>query len=288
MLRLTKCDYLAAGSLEEALSMVTQSKGEAKVIAGGTDLLVKLKKREANYKRLIGLKGISNLDFIVEERDQIRLGPLVTHDGASRSSLLKRYVGFLAEACGDLGSYQVRCMGTVVGNVCNASPSADSLPSLLALDARISILSSTGEKSVPLDRVFVGPFMTLVRNDEIVTAIEIPKPPPESRGIYVKMPKVTEKDETLVGVALLLRREASTGKIEQIRLGLGSVAPTPIRAKETESILTGKNPEDPKVLAQAKEVLMKEISPRSRAGYRRHITGYLFEEGLRALLSKNS
>ncbi len=288
MLRLTKCDYLAPGSLEEALSMVMQEKGEAKIIAGGTDLLVKMKKREAKYRRLVGLKGIPNLDFVTEERDRIRLGPLVTHDGASRSSVLKKYMSFLAEACGDLGSYQVRCMGTVVGNVCNASPSADSIPSLLALEARITILNSEGERSVPIDQIFVGPFMTKVKNDELVTAIEIPKPPFGSRGIYVKMPKVTEKDETLVGVALLLRREASTGRVEQMRLGLGSVAPTPIRAKETELFLAGKNPDHPEVLARAKEILLKEISPRSRADYRRHITGYLFEEGLRTLLNKNS
>ncbi len=288
MLRLTRCDYLAPGSLEEALSMVMQEKGEAKVIAGGTDLLVKMKKREAKYKRLVGLKAIPNLDFVMEEGDRIRLGPLVTHDGASRSSVLRKTMGFLAEACGDLGSYQIRCMGTVVGNLCNASPSADSVPSLLVLDARITILNREGERSVPLNQIFVGPFMTALQNDELVTALEIPKPSSESRGIYVKMPKVTEKDETLVGVALLLRREASTGKIEQIRLGLGSVAPTPIRANETEAFLTGKNPEDPKALAKAKEVLMKEISPRSRADYRRHITGYLFEEGMRALLSENS
>ena len=287
MLRLTRCDYLAPGSLEEALSMVMKEEGEAKVIAGGTDLLVKMKKREAKYKRLVGLKGIPNLDFVMEEEDRIRLGPLVTHDRTSRSMILRKYVNLLAEACGDLGSYQIRCMGTVVGNLCNASPSADSIPSLLVLDARIRILNLKGERSVPLDQIFVGPFKTTVRNDELVTAIEIPKPLPGSQGIYLKMPKVTEKDETLVGVALLLHREASTGRIEHIRIGLGSVAPTPIRAKETEAILTGKNPEDPMALAQAKEVLMKEISPRSRADYRRHITGYLFEEGLRSLLNKS-
>lgn len=286
MLRLTRCDYLAPGSLEEALSMVMKEEGEAKVIAGGTDLLVKMKKREAKYKRLVGLKGIPNLDFVMEDGDQIRLGPLVTHAQASRSLILRKYVTLLAEACGDLGSYQIRCMGTVVGNLCNASPSADSIPSLLVLDARIRILNPEGERSVPLDQIFVSPFVTSVRNDELVTAIEIPKPPPESRGIYLKMPKVTEKDETLVGVALLLRREASTGRIVHIRIGLGSVAPTPIRARETEAILTGKIPEDPNVIIQAKGVLMREISPRSRADYRRHITGYLFEEGLRILLNR--
>ncbi len=288
MLRLTRCDYLAPETLEEALSIIVKEREGAKIIAGGTDLLVKMKRREVHHKKLVGLKRIPNLDHIIEEGDHIRLGPLVTHDGASRSLILRKYVNLLAEACGDLGSYQIRCMGTVAGNICNASPSADSMPSLLVLDACIRILNQEGERSVSLNQIFVGPFKTSLRYDDMVTAIEIPKPPPGSQGVYLKMPKVTKKDETLVGVALLLRREASTGKIERVRLGLGSVASIPIRAKETETFLTGKNPEDPRTLAEAKEILMREISPRSRADYRRHITGYLFEEGLRALLSKSS
>jgi carbon-monoxide dehydrogenase medium subunit len=288
MLRLTRCDYLAPETLEEALSIIVKEGGEAKIIAGGTDLLVKMKRREVHHKQLVGLRRIPNLDNIIEEGGHIRLGPLVTHEEASQSLMLRKHVTLLAEACGDLGSYQIRCMGTVTGNICNASPSADSIPSLLALDARIRILNPEGERSVPLDQIFVGPFETALRYNDMVTAVEIPKPPPGSRGVYLKMPKVTEKDETLVGVALLLRRETSTGKIEHIRLGLGSVAPIPMRAKETEIFLTGKNPEDPKTLAKAKDLLMGEISPRSRADYRRHITEYLFEEGLRVLLSKSS
>jgi len=277
---------VAPESLDEALSIMTRERGGVKIIAGGTDLLVKIKKRESRYQKLLGLKRISNLDYVLAEKDFIRLGPLVTHEMAAKSPVLKEYTPILTEACGDLGSYQIRCMGTVAGNICNASPSADSVPPLLTLQACIRVVSTDGERVLPLDQIFVGPFETVLQDHEIVASIEIPKPPVGSRGIYLKMPKITEKDETLVGVAVLLKREAS-GKLEEIRIGLGSVAQTPIRARKTEAFLRGRDPEDQKTLREAKNTLIAEISPRSRADYRKRITGYLFEEGVRIVLTKN-
>jgi len=283
---LPRFEYLAPKTLEEAVTILKKEQ-RAKVIAGGTDLLVKMKKREATYQKLIGLKNIPNLNFIIEEENVIKLGPMVIHEEAEKSLLLNRYTDFLAEACRHLGSYQVRCMGTVAGNVCNASPSADTIPSLLILDARLRIVNPKSDRVLPIDQFIVKPFETVLQRDEILTAIEISKPLPGSKGVYLKIPKVTEKDETLVGIALLLKREFSTGIIEDIRIGLGSVAPFPIRAKKTETYLRGKNPEDRKSMREAKDLLMIEISPRSRADYRRKMTEYLFDEALRAVLNKS-
>jgi CO/xanthine dehydrogenase FAD-binding subunit len=280
MLRLPRFDYLAPRSLEEAITLLAKEQGGAKVIAGGTDLLVKMKKRETKHQKLIGLKHISDLDSIQEEGELIKLGPMVTHNQAGHSDLLNKHTGILSKACQDLGPYQVRCMGTIGGNICNASPSADSIPSLLVLEAQLRILNCGGEKTLPLDQFFLGPFKTILRNDEIITSIEIPKPLPASRGVYLKIPKVTEKDETLVGIAVLLMRDASKGIIEHIRIGLGSVAPTPIRAKKTEQCLVGKDLEDQTCLREAEEVLANEIFPRSRSDYRKRMTGYLFHQAL--------
>ncbi len=285
MLSMPRFHYLAPQSLEEAITMLTKQKG-AKVIAGGTDLLVKMKKREIRNPALIGLKNIPYLDSIIDDGKLLKLGPLVTHQTAENSPLLNQYADFLAAACGDLGSYQIRCMGTLAGNICNASPSADSIPSLLVLQAQLRIFGPAGETTLPIDQFFQGPFETVLGREEILTSIEIPKPFPSSRGVYLKMSKVTEHDETLVGVAVLATQSSSNGIIEEIKIGLGSVAPTPIRAKRTETYLQGKDPADYQALRKAQELLMSEISPRSRSEYRRRITANLFEQALKVVLNK--
>ena len=282
MLRLPRFDYFAPQSLEEASTLLIKGDGRRSLLAGGTDLLVKMKRGEVRCEGVIGLKNIPELDSISVEDDLIRLGPMVTHRAVAHSISLNRCAGFLCDACGDLGTYHVRYMGTVAGNICNGSPSADSLPSLLVLEARLRILGPNGEKGLPIDQIFLGPFQTALGRDEILTSIEIPKPPPSCRGVYLKIPKVTEKDETLVGIAMSMV-QTSTGAIEEIRIGLGSVAPTPIRARETETYLRGKDPEDLSSLGEAKRLLLEEISPRSRAEYRRRMVEHLFDRAMEML-----
>jgi CO/xanthine dehydrogenase FAD-binding subunit len=283
MLRLARFDYFSPASLEEASRLLIRGDGRLKIFAGGTDLLVKMKRQEITCEGMIGLKGVAGLEEITVQEGLIRLGPMVTHHAAAHSNLLNQYVRLLSDACRDLGSYQVRVMGTVAGNICNASPSADSLPSLLVLEAQLRVLGPEGERRLPIGQFFQGPFQTVLRKDEILTAIEIPKPSPSQRGVYVKIPKVSEKDETLVGVAMILARNSSTGMIEEIRIGLGSVAPIPMRARETEAYLRGKHPGDEKTLSEARKLLCSELSPRSRPEYRRRMAEYLFDQSLNTL-----
>jgi CO/xanthine dehydrogenase FAD-binding subunit len=280
VLRLPKFDYFAPRSLEEASTLLIKGEGGVRILAGGTDLLVKMKKQEMKCDGVIGLKNITGLDAITLRDNLITLGPLVTHRAVAYSISLNQYAHFFSDACRDLGTYQVRYMGTVAGNICNGSPSADSIPSLLVLEAQLRILGPDGERILPMDQFFLGPFQTILKKDEILTSIEIPIPPPSHRGVYLKIPKVTEKDETLVGVAMLLVQHPSAGAIEEIRIGLGSVAPIPLRARATEAYLKGKDPRDEKVLSQARELLSSEISPRSRAEYRRRMAEYLFDQAL--------
>ena len=280
MLRLPKVDYFAPQSLEEASTLLKKGDGRLTLLAGGTDLLVRMKRGEVQCEGVIGLKNIPGLDSIRKEDDLIRLGPMVTHHAVAHSIPIQRYIGFFSDACRDLGTYQVRSMGTVAGNICNGSPSADSIPSLLVLGAQLRILGPDGERKLPIDQFFSGPFQTVLKRDEILTSIEIPLPPPSYGGIYLKIPKMTEKDETLVGVAMLLAPYPLRGPIEEIKIALGSVAPIPLRARATEACLKGKDPRDEKILSQAKELLSSEISPRSRAEYRRRMAGYLFDQAL--------
>jgi CO/xanthine dehydrogenase FAD-binding subunit len=280
VLRIPRFDYFAPRSLEEASALLIKGEGSFRILAGGTDLLVRMKRQEIKCDGVIGLKGIAGLDAITLRDNRMTLGPLVTHYAVAHSIPLNERIPFFSDACRDLGTYQVRCMGTVAGNICNGSPSADSIPSLLVLESQVGILGPDGERRLPLDRFFLGPFQTILKKDEILTSIEIPIPSPSHRGVYLKIPKVTEKDETLVGVAMLLVEHPSAGTIEEIRIGLGSVAPIPLRAKAAEAYLRGKNPRDEKVLSRAKELLSSEISPRSRAEYRRRMVEYLFDRAL--------
>ncbi len=280
VLRLPRFDYFEPRSLEEASTLLIKGNGSLRVLAGGTDLLVKMKKQEMQCQGVIGLKTVAGLDLIRIEDKMITLGPMVTHHAVAYSIQVNQYAHFFSDACRDLGTYQVRCMGTVAGNICNGSPSADSIPSLLVLDTQLRILGPDGERRLPMDQFFWGPFQTILKKDEILTSIEIPMPPPSHRGVYLKIPKVTEKDETLVGVAMLLVQHPSRGAINEIRIGLGSVAPIPIRARATEVYLRGKDPRDEKVLSQARELLTSEISPRSRVEYRRRMVEYLFDQAL--------
>lgn len=279
MLRLPRFDYFAPQSLEEAIVLLEKGDGRLNLLAGGTDLLVRMKRREVKCEGVIGLKNIPGLDSIREEDHLIRLGPMVTHHAVAHSVLIRRYAGFLSDACGDLGTYHVRFMGTVAGNICNGSPSADSIPSLLVLGAQLRILGPYGERKLPIDQFFSAAFKTVLKRDEILTSIEIPKPSSSWRGVYLKIPKVTEKDETLAGLAMTMS-QSSTGAIEAIRIGLGSVAPTPIRARNTEAFLERKDPADPVSVREAKEVLLEEVSPRSRPEYRKRMAEYLFEKAL--------
>jgi len=280
MLRLPRFDYFAPQSLEEAIVLLEKGDGRLNLLAGGTDLLVRMKRREVKCEGVIGLKNIPGLDSIREEDHLIRLGPMVTHHAVAHSVLIRRYAGFLSDACGDLGTYHVRFMGTVAGNICNGSPSADSVASLLVLGAQLRILGPYGERKLPLDQFFLEPFHTALKRSEILKSIEIPILPSSYKGVYLKIPKMTEKDETLVGVAVLSVPYPLREPIEEIRIGLCSVAPVPLRARATEAYLKGKDPRDEKVVHQARELLSSEVSPRSRAEYRRRMVDYLFDRAL--------
>ena len=280
-------EYFKPSTLSEVISILAKYKGNAKILGGGTDLLIEMKHRRLTPKYLIDIKKISKLDYIkYDEKEGLEIGALVTHSSLVNSEVIQEKYDFLVEASLAVGSVQTRNKGTVVGNICNASPSADTIPSLIASDASLKLISTKGERIVKVEEFFIHPFKNILKETELVTEIQVPKLPAHSGGSYLWLPKVTGVDETLVGVGVLIAVDDLIHRnCIMARIGLGSVAPTPIRAKNTEEFLKGKRIEGI-IFRQAAEVAANESSPRSRAEYRREMVKVFVKRALDKALKK--
>lgn len=282
--RLPAFDYLSPSSLQEACSLLKTYGERAKVLAAGTDLLISIKKRTETPSYLIGLRNIPDLDYVsYDTANGLRIGALATFHSIASSTPVREKFGLLATACQKVGTPQIRNMGTIGGNICNGGPSQDTPPCLLALEAKLKLVSSDGERVVPITEFFSGPFKTVLRNDELLSEIQIDNPPPRSAGCYQWLTKRTVVDETLVGVAVLVTLGAKDGVCTDIRLGLGSVAPTAMRARRAEEFLRGKAIND-ELIEEAATLAASETSPRSRAGYRQKMTAVLVRRAIKEAL----
>jgi carbon-monoxide dehydrogenase medium subunit len=276
--RLKAFKYLEPSNLSEAVSLLDQFEGRAKILAGGTDLIIQMKQRKLTPEYVINLKNIPELNYIKYDGKDLRIGPLVTHSSVANSPIIKENFGLLLEAVLAVGVVQTRNRGTVAGNLCNASPSADTPPALIALGAKLKVLSSEGERIINVENFFKGPFATVLKKKEILAEIQIPHLPPYSGGAYLWLPKITAVDETLVGVGVLIAVD-SERVCTQARIGLGSIAPTPIRAFKTEEFLRGKRIENG-LFEKAGEIAADESSPRSREEYRREMVKVFVKRAL--------
>ena len=281
MARLLKSfEYLEPRTVEEAVQTLSKHGDKAKVLAGGTDLLISMKKRQIIPQYVVYIKGIPDLDYIQYSQEAgLRIGALVTHSAIADSSIVRDKFELLAIACGKVGTPQVRNMGTIGGNICEGGPSQDSIPPLLVLDAKLKLVSSNGERIVPINEFFIAPFKTALQQAELLTEVQVPAPPPRSAGCYKWATKITTVDETLVGVAVLMSLDSTDGTCSDIKIALCSVAPTPTRARRAEEVLRGKKI-DNGLIEQAAQVAAEEAKPRSRADYRRRMTRVLVREAI--------
>lgn len=282
--RMPKFDYLALKTLGEALSFLSDYQGKAKVLAGGTDLLIRMKKNKVTPAYLISLRNLTDLDYIRKEDGGLKIGALTTHQSIADSDLVKGSYGLLATACCKIGTPQIRNMGTIGGNLCNAGPSADSAPPLLVLEAKLRLASVRGWREVSLDGFFTAPFQTIMEPDELLTEIIIPPLPPKSGSSYQWLTKITAIDETLVGVAALIIVDDKR-VVKDARIALCSVAPTPMRARQAEKGLIGKKVDD-EAIGEVAMTVANEISPRSRADYRRRMSAVLAKRAIKEALAR--
>lgn len=238
--KLREFDYLEPSSLSEAVSLLDHYGKDARIFAGGTDLLVTMKKGELNPRYLIDIKGIPGQDYIrYDEKEGLRIGALTTIRQIETSRVIQESFLPLAQAARALGSIQIRNRATIGGNLCNASPAADTAPPLLALDAAVKSVGSQGERVLPLERFFVGPGSTVL-DKEILTEIIIPHPTLHTQGIYLSISRRRAVDLALVGVAVVAALDPDKGEWKAVKIALGAVAPTPVRAHLAEKVLEGK------------------------------------------------
>jgi carbon-monoxide dehydrogenase medium subunit len=269
--------YFEPVTLNEALDLLDRFGEKAKVLAGGTDLIVQMKQGKISPEVLVSLNRVPELDFI-ELDSAIRIGPLTSLSRIAKHPFFSGRLAILREAALAVGDVQIRNVATVGGNIANASPAADMPPALLALGARVKLRKKGGERFVSLEELCEGPFCTRLGPEEIISEILLP-PLPEGGGAYAWMPKRTAVDETLVGVGAWLACDPEKGICRSASLALGSVAPTPLRARKAEFFLRGKEL-SLENFRRAGEIAAEETSPRSRADYRRAVVSFLTEEAL--------
>jgi carbon-monoxide dehydrogenase medium subunit len=275
-------DYFEPKTVSEALSVLAEHGAEAKVIAGGTDVMVDIKFKEepgslVNIKKLPGLSGIK------ENGGSLRIGALTTIREIESSSLVREKLPVLWESAHQFASLQVRNTATIGGNICRASPSGETLTPLLVLEAKGKLAFSDGEKSEPFTSFFQGPGKSSVGAKGLLTEIEVPYPAPGSKGVYLKHAVRGAMDIAMVGVAVMITPDAAKANLQDVRIGLGAVAPTPLRAPKAEALLRGK-PLTAALVKEAAAMAASEASPisdqRSSAENRRWIVEALTRKGL--------
>lgn len=275
-------EYFEPKSVSDALSLLAKHGAEAKVIAGGTDVMVDIKYKE-EPGCLVNIKKIPGLAAIRENGASLRIGPLVTIHELELNKLVREKLGVLWEAAHQFASLQIRNTATIGGNICRASPSGETLTPLLVLEAKAKLAFSEGEKTEAFTSFFQGPGKSAVGAKGLLIEIDIPYPPPGSRGTYLKHAVRGAMDIAMVGVAVVLTPDSAKNAAQEVRIGLGAVAPTPIRAPKTEALLRGK-PLTAALVKEAGALAASEASPisdqRSSAEYRRWIVEALTRRGL--------
>jgi carbon-monoxide dehydrogenase medium subunit len=288
--RLPRFDYVKPKSMDEALDLLShQQNGSHIVYSGGTDVVPRLKNRIVNAPRvLVDLKGIPDLDYIdYDAENGLRIGALATIFSVAHSKAVLENYPVLSQAVNSIASTQVQNRGTIVGNICSAVPSADSAPALLCLEAKLHCLSSKRERTIDIDAFFEGPNKTFLKPDELLKEIRIPANSPDSRGMYIKLSPRRRMDLAVVGVGITGVVEDSVFK--EIRIGLGAVAPTPIRARKAEDVLNGARVNDG-VIQEAAQIASEESTPiddhRASAAYRKMMVEVLVKRAVyQALLN---
>lgn len=317
-------EYFEPATLSEAIALLIKYKGKAKVLAGGTDLLVGMKQGVVSPRYLINIKNIPNLNHIYyDEKEGFRIGALTTLHSLETSQIVREKITMLAQAAHQIGAPRVRNVGTIGGNLCQdvkcmyyatiylwgrapcyrgggdvcyafekatdcvAMATAETAPALICLDARVKVVGPKGERTLATEHFFTSAEVTELREDEILTEIEIPNPLPHTAGVYLKNSKREAIDFAIVGVAVVLRLQSKDGACSDARIGLIGVARTPIRAHKAEEILRGEKMKDD-LINQAAQAAAEESHPLgdiyASASYKRMMVKTLVEKATKEAL----
>lgn len=254
-------EYLKPATLTETVEILGQYGPKARVIAGGTDLMIQWKKKLLSPEYMVSLRNVSELNFI-DSAGRLAIGSATRHRTLELSEEIRQRYPIIHDAVSQLGSVQVRNSATIGGNLCNAAPSADTAPPMLVLDAEAVIASAQGQRTIPITQFFKGPGKTVLAEGEILTQLRISEPLPRTGMAYWKHTRRKAMDLPILGVAMLLSFEEDMITCSKARIGLGVAAPTPMRATKAETYLVGKSVTQ-ETLTKAAEIAAGEASPRT-------------------------
>ena len=283
MKRTEPFEFYQPATLAEASRLLKENGPGGRFLAGGTDLVIAMKEKGLLPKYIVDLKRVPDLSGIRENGDgTITIGALTTMYAIETSPVITKKHPFLAQSAAEVGSIQIRNRATVGGNMANATPSADVAPSLIALGATAKIASAEGERTLPLEQFFRGPGQNAMNPDEILTEITIPKTSPQLVGEYIKFSPRDMMDLAYIGVAVAYNL-GNDKRCTGVRIVLGAVAPTPLRAKNSEALLEGKMLSE-ETATQVGDEAARESKPisdvRSSADYRRAMVGVMTKRAI--------
>lgn len=280
-IHMTTPEYIAPTDLAEALQLKHEQGAAARVIAGGTDLILRMRDKVLSPSLLIDLRKIS-LDDIRHEDGEMRLGAFVSLSQVLESGAINTMYPALCDSCREFAGPPIRNRGTLGGNIVNASPAADLVPPLIAYDAMIVLSSTGGDRVLPLAAFFTGPGQNVMQPEEILTEIRLPELPPSSAATFIKLGQRRSMAISQVNLTTRLSTDAS-GAVSDARIALGAVAPTPLRATAAEAIIAGKPMSEESLRAAARQA-REEVTPisdvRASQSYRLAMTEVLVRRAL--------
>ncbi len=281
-------EYRTPKSLKEVQGNLKEFGSEAKLIAGGTSLIIMMRQRLVRPACLISLRSVRGLNRITQKDGGLRIGGLATHREVETSPLVRRRIPLLAETYRHVATIRVRNMATVGGGLAHADPNQDPPPTLIALGATVKLSSTEGSRVVPIERFFTDYYETLLRPEEIITEIFVPRLPPNSGGAFLKFLPRTADDYATVSSAAVVTLDRAKKKFTDVRIALGSVGATPIRAVEAEEVLRGQ-PVKAEALREAGEKAKLAVDPisdfRGSDAYKKEMAGVFVRRALEQALS---
>lgn len=289
--RLPRFEYAGPESLAEVLALVADAgQGQAMLLAGGTDAILQLRRRERRPRLVIGLKRVAEMNFVREQTDDgLAIGATTTLHSLLRSSRVCERYGVLAQTAAGIGGIELRNVATVGGNIAGALPCADLPPALMVLDAQVVLSSPRGERRIALEQFFPEFGRTAALENEVLSAIRLPPAAANSAGVYIKYHDRASMDMTVVGVAAFVVAEGDV--IRDIRLALANSAPTVFRARSAEALVRGSKMSE-EALEEIADALCREVNPRTswRANgeYRRHLVRTLARRAVRQAWRKSA
>ena len=275
--------YYEPASIDEALDILRR--GNGKPFAGGTDVIINLRRRTVTYKGLVNIKRLPGIaDWSTKPGEGLHIGAATPfRDLESSPSVTQRYSA-LAESIRVIGSVQLRNMATIGGNLCNASPAADSAPALIVSKATVTFTGNgEGTRSCLVEQFFSGPGRSILDPDELLLSLEIPEPESDSGDCFQRFTPRGALDIAVVSAASRVTLDRSSGRVQEAVIALGAVAPTPVRAGKAEDALAGHEP-TPDLMAQAAKIAREECNPisdiRGSASYRQALIEVLVRRTL--------